>query len=131
MSDKHYNDDEMLQITTSVFNILDTWKFTGHEIIAVLGMDEKTKPRHLQGYRNKTKALPQTQNTLARIEHIAGISAALNTMYPMNQTSRYDWLRKPHRRFNQQTPLHILKQNINGLQAVRMEVDCGYSWSMT
>lgn len=131
MSDSQYSEEEMLEITSSVFNILDSWQFTGHEIIAVLDMDKATKPRHLQGYRNKTKALPQTSNVMTRIEHIAGISEALNTMYPLNKTSRYDWLRTPHRRFNQQTPLHILKQNITGLQAVRMEVDCGYSWTIT
>ncbi|HHC73658.1 MAG TPA: DUF2384 domain-containing protein [Thiothrix sp.] len=127
-----YSQEQMLLLTESMINYLDEWKLSPEQIINILGLPESTKSRHLQQYRNMSKALPQTDNTMKRIEHIRGIADALRTTFPFSNQMRYLWLRKPHRRFSRQRPLEvILNDGLDGLVRVRMEVDCSYGWSIS
>lgn len=132
MSDKKFNNEEMVSITKTVMRYLDTWKLTSEGIVSVLGMDKKIRTRHLQAFRAGSKTLLQDKETMQRVEHVAGIVEALRTAYPMNDAIRVQWLHKPCRRFQGKTPLSvIMEEGINGLIKVRIEVDCAYGWHLS
>lgn len=131
MSDT-YSKEQMLQLTESIINYLDEWKLSPEQMISLLGLPASTKSRHMQQYRSMSKALPQTEETMKRIEHIKGIADALRTTFPFSNQMRYLWLRKPHRRFNRKRPLEvILDEGVDGLVRVRIEVDCSYGWAIS
>lgn len=131
MSDK-YTAEEMRSLTQMVIDYLDSWKLSPEEMIAILGLPSSTKSRHLQQYRSMDKSLPQDETSLKRIDHIVGIADALRTTFPFSDQMRVMWLRKPHRRFNKNTPLSvILSEGVNGLMRVRIEVDCSYGWAIS
>jgi uncharacterized protein (DUF2384 family) len=110
---------------------LATWEIAPEQVIAILGLSEDTKPRHLQSYLKGDRHLPDTTDTQARLEHIAGITEALATTFPFSAQMRTLWLQRPHRRFQQRTPLAvILEEGLDGLQKVRMDVDCAYSYAI-
>lgn len=53
---------------------------------------------------------------MARLEHLIGIADALRTTYPFSHQMRQIWLRQPHRRFEQQSPLAVIQaQGIEGM----------------
>ncbi len=132
MSNKVYNNEEMVSITKTVMRYLDTWKLTSAEIISVLALDEKMRTRHLQFFRSGSKTLPQEKEMMQRIEHVAGIVEALRTAYPLNTSMRARWLHTACRRFQGKTPLSIIMaEGMNGLIKVRIEVDCAYGWKLS
>ena len=125
-----YTDEEMKTISSKVIAYLDDWKVSPEEILSILGVSD-LKPRHLPQYRNKDKAFVQSDEVMQRIDHVAGIAAALRTTFPHSDTMRLRWLRQPHRRFRKETPLAvILDGGVNGLLKVRVEVDCAYGYAI-
>lgn len=124
-----FTDEEMKMLTRQVIEYLDGWSLSAEHIIAILGADVKN--RQLPIYRKGEKVLPQTKETIQRIEHIVGIADALRTAYPFSDQMRVLWLQKPHRRFRRKTPLSvILNEGLNGLMRVRVEIDCAYGWTI-
>ncbi len=107
--------------------LLDDWNVSASDIITLLGLPEKFRTRHLERYRNKTP-LPDDPIVMQRVEHLAGIADALRTTFPRNATMGPIWLRKPHRRFSNHAPLDIMLRDLNGLIAIRAELDCAYAW---
>ena len=125
-----YSKEKMLEITATVVNYLDQWQLNSEEVMNILGIPD-VKPRHLPKYRKQDTALPQTDEIFSRIDHIVGIADALRTTFPFSDKMRVMWLRKPHRRFRKNTPLSvILKDGVDGLMRVRVEVDCAYGWAI-
>ena len=123
-------EDQDILITKSIMRHLDEWGLEGQEIIDLLALPEKTRTRHLEKYRNGT-AFPKSSATIARIEHIAGIADALRTTFPRNAHMGLRWLRTPHRRFNNKTPLETILRSDTGLFRVRSELDCVYAWDQS
>lgn len=129
MSD--YSSDEMNVLTRAVVNHMDEWKISADDMLSILGMEDKAKSRHLTSYRKGAKSLPQEAEVMQRIDHIVGISDALRTTFPFSSQMRVMWLQKPHRRFQKRTPLSVmLSEGVNGLQKVRIEVDCAYGYAI-
>jgi len=111
--------------------VLDEWELSGKDIIRLLALPSKIRLRHLERFRDG-EAFPDSKDTFERIEHIAGIADALRTSFPRNAHMGIIWMRTPHRRFQNQTPLVVLsEQGLNGLRMVRSELDCAFSWSET
>lgn len=122
------SEGQHIELTKAVMDLLDDWGLSATDIINVLGLPSKTRTRHLQRYRDNTP-LPRDEQTMFRIEHLVGIADALRTSFPLNSRIGLIWLRKPHRRLSQRTPLDMMLQDgINGLCSVRAELDCAYSW---
>ena len=131
MQDLDYNlgHNDRVELTRAIMHILDGWEIDASDQINILDLPEKTPARAVRRYRENTP-LPDDSNVMERIVHILGIAEALRTTYPRNNKMGAHWLRKPHRRFNQQTPLSvILTGGLNGLISVRADVDCTFSWS--
>jgi len=128
-----YSTDELLQLTQGVMGYLDGWQLSAEQMIAVLGLSDDAKNRHLQGFRMGERAFPESSELMIRIDHIIGIADALRTTFPFSDKMRLMWLRKPHRRFRKNTPLAVIMHDDspNGLLKVRMEVDCAYGYAIS
>ncbi len=130
---EEYSNDEMLQLTQGVMGYLDGWQLSAEQMIAVLGLSDDAKNRHLQGFRMGERVFPESSELMIRIDHIIGIADALRTTFPFSDKMRLMWLRKPHRRFRKNTPLAVIMadDSPNGLLKVRMEVDCAYGYAIS
>ncbi|MEE9328180.1 MAG: antitoxin Xre/MbcA/ParS toxin-binding domain-containing protein [Cocleimonas sp.] len=127
-----YSKDELLQLTTGVIAYLDGWKLSSEQTIAVLGLNDKVKARHVQAFRLGNREFPESSELMVRIDHIIGIADALRTTFPFSDSMRLRWLRMPHRRFQKNTPLAVIMNDdsVNGLLRVRREVDCAYGYAI-
>lgn len=125
------NDAELQLRTEQALSQLADWQLSAEEVVNLLGLPEEIKARHLPSYLKGERKLPDSAELQARLEHIGGISEALTTTFPFSAQMRLMWLRRPHRRFQQRTPLAVmLEEGIDGLQKVRMDVDCAYSYAI-
>lgn len=130
---KDYSKEDMLSLTQGVMAYIDGWKLSSEQALALLGLSKASKTRHLNSFRMGDRAFPETDDLLIRIDHIIGIADALRTTFPFSDKMRLLWLRKPHRRFQKNTPLAIIMSDDtpNGLMKVRMEVDCNYGYTIS
>jgi hypothetical protein len=125
------NPQQRAALSRIVMQILDDWEIDDNDKIKLLGLPAETKPRMMNRYRNNSE-LPDIIEINERIEQLVAISEALRTTYPHNYRMSMHWLNTPHRRFNQKTPLNmILNNGLNGMMAVRADLDCAYAWSLT
>lgn len=121
-------DDEKIGLAVAILELLDSWGLSPEDQVSVLALPAGTKPRHLYRFREGC-ALPDDPSVNERVEHIAGIADALRTSFPHNQMMGAIWLNRPHRRFNNLTPIRtILEQGLEGLIAVRSHLDCAFDW---
>jgi hypothetical protein len=131
LSSTQTNNDEYLnkvKLGNTIMAILDSWKLSGDEILNVLALPKKIKVRHLGQFR-KDNPLPDTAEVNNRISHIIGITKALQTSYPTNPHMAQFWLNKASKRFNNQTPVHvIISGGLEGLIDIRKHLDCTYDW---
>ena len=119
-------------LTRAVMRYLDSWKLTSEQIIRLLDLSDSVRSRHLAHFRSGLKAFPDIQETWNCVDHIVGISDALRTTYPFSDEMRLAWIRKPHRRFKQQTPLAVmLNEGASGLLKVRIDIDCAFGWKIS
>ena len=121
------SDSTEIAIARNTMRLLDEWGLDGKQIIRLLALPSNTRLRHLDKYRNG-QAFPHSDDTNVRIEHIVGIADALRTTFPRNSHMSSRWLRTPHRRFRNQTPMETMLQSETGLLRVRFELDCAYAW---
>lgn len=125
-------EQNLAEATPHIIGLLDEWKLSPEQIIGILGLEGQVVARDLRKFRCAHKGLPFSEDLADRIEHIAGITEALQTSFPHNREMRTLWLRQPHRRFQKMRPLAvILKEGLEGLIRVRIEVDCAYGWSLS
>lgn len=123
------NDAELQLRTEHALSQLADWQLSAEDVVNLLGLPEEIKARHLPSYLKGERKLPVSAELQVRLEHIGGISEALTTTFPFSVQMRLMWLRRPHRRFQRRTPLAVmLEEGIDGLQKVRMDVDCAYSY---
>lgn len=119
---------ERTVLTNTTMALLDDWGLGAADIINVLGLPSSTRFRQLEHYRRDTP-FPSDEQIMLRIEHLIGIADALRTTYPLNARIGVVWMRKPHRRLAQRTPLTVIVEDgLDGLRSVRAELDCAYSW---
>jgi uncharacterized protein (DUF2384 family) len=121
--------EERVAVTRIVMHLLDEWGVAPGDQVSVLGLPADTRPRALRRYHEDTP-LPDESGVNERVEHILGIADALRTTFPRNGHMAPRWMNKPHRRFAQRSPVTIIVQDgIEGLIAVRCDLDCSYAWS--
>ena len=119
---------QQIEVARRIMRILDEWGTLNKDIISLLALPGKVRPRHLDRYRDG-EAFPESSEINERVTHIVGISDALRTSFPRNERMGALWMRTPHRRFQNQTPLSVISQRgLVGLRMVRSELDCAFSW---
>lgn len=122
------SENEESQLSSSIIGLLDSWGANSIQQINLLDLPSKTPKRAMRRYREGLP-LPRLESISVRIEHLVGIAEALRTTFPRNAHMRAQWIKKPHRRFGQRSPLEVmLRDGLNGLISVRSLVDCSFSW---
>jgi len=125
------SDQDRLEITRIIMNILDQWRVPLAAQAVLLGMPAGTKPRAMKRYHEGQAALPDQGDTWQRVRQIAGIAEALRTTYPRNPAMGGVWLNRRNHRFDGRSPLQsMLEDGLNGMLAVHMHLDCSYDWFM-
>lgn len=115
-----------MRMTRYVMNLLESWELNAAQQLDTLALPEGTRTRALRSFRDDTP-FPETDDINQRIEHILAIDAALHTTYPHSEQMGAMWMRRAHRRFKQRSPVKtIVEDGLQGLVAVRMDLDC--SW---
>ena len=111
---------------------LDTWQLSSDQVIKLLSLPESVRTRHIAHFRSGMKSFPEGKDIWNSVDHIIGICDALRTTYPFSDEMRASWIRKPHRRFKQQTPLEVmLNEGESGLLKVRIDIDCAFGWKIS
>jgi hypothetical protein len=120
--------DERLELTQGIINLLDHWGADAASQVEILGLPQGTRAGVIRQYRTN-KAFPDDPTVMERVEHLLGIADALRTAHPRNSQMDAMWMNRPNPRFDQRTPLAIMAQDgLNGVVAVRAQVDCSYDW---
>lgn len=128
---KALTESQRLTATLKIMTAVDEWGLSGDQIIAVLGLPESQRSRHLQKFRDDTP-LPDDEQVNMRISSLLGIIDALRTSYPRNLKMGARWMNMPHRRFQKRTPVvTMLEDGSDGVIAVLSELDCAYAWELS
>jgi len=126
------SDTQRKDTTRAVMRFLDTWQLSSEQTISILNLPESVRSRHLAHFRSGMKSFPEGKDIWNSVDHIIGICDALRTTFPYSEDMRVSWIRKPHRRFKQQTPLAVmLNEGVNGLLKVRIDIDCAFGWKIS
>ena len=111
-----------------IIQLLDAWEIDSARQIIFLSLPEKTPLRAIRKYRKNTP-FPEIDELNEKVKHIIGIADALRTTYPRNSQMGSQWMNKPHRRLNGQTPVRVMfEQGVKGFVAVRSQLDCAFAW---
>lgn len=120
--------EQQADLASKLLSLLEAWGVSDRDKINLLGLPAETKPRSLQAFHHGT-ALPDDENVAIRVEHILGISQALNYANPLNERAGIMWLHRRNKRLNGRTPLvTMLDDGLTGITRVRIQLDCSYDW---
>ena len=125
---KPLSHDEQVTLTTRVIAVLDDWRLTSAEKIFLLALPDDTRSRSIQKYQQGTP-LPFDDAVLTHVGHLLGIGQSLRLANPRNTQAASLWLHRPHRRFDNRTPMAVmLEDGLDGIINIRKEIDCSYDW---
>ena len=82
------------------------------------------------GYTTPTPIQEEAIPILLEGHDLIGIADALRTSFPRNVEMCARWMRQPHKRFANKTPLNIMvTKGLPGLIQVRAQLDCSFAWN--
>lgn len=123
--------ERQILMTQKIMANLDEWGLSAADQISLLDLPEGTRTRKLRAYHEDTP-FPEDPNVEYRVVRLMGIIDALRTMYPKNPMMGPRWMKTPHRRFQNRTPLQaMLEDGGQGVTAVLAELDCTYAWDLS
>ncbi len=121
--------DRRVALTRQIMDLLDSWGADGQQKIILLGLPADMRSRKLERYR-QNEPFPDTDIVNEHLTHIVGIADALRTTYPRNIEMCSLWLKKPHKRFANHSPLSVMiERGLEGLVLVRCQLDCSFAWN--
>lgn len=123
-----FNQHDSKKLTLHLTQIMEAWKLSDQEQVALLGLSKSLKARHLYLYRRGDKAFDFDQNAFERAKMILGIYEALNTTYPTHQEYCSIWLKRSVKKFKHKTPLALMLSGSTGMKRVWHFLDCTQSW---
>lgn len=127
----HLSEERQVLLTQKIMAGLDEWGLSAADQVSVLNLPEGTRTRKLRAYHEDTP-LPKDDNVEFRAVRILGILDALRTTYPKNATMGGRWMKAPHRRFQNRTPIQVMLEDGNsGVNSVLAELDCAYAWELS
>ena len=123
------NPEQRVEFTNQMMKLLDSWGTSGEDKIVLLGLPSDVRTRKLERYR-KDEAFPDTDTVNQHLEHLIGIADALRTSFPRNVEMCAAWLKQPHKRFDNKTPISVMtSKGLTGLIQVRAHLDCSFAWN--
>ena len=124
------SDEERLELTRGILNMLDEWEIEAKDQLILLGLTD-VPAREVKRLRDN-RPLPDEPEIMQRVEHLISIADALRTTYPFSKRMGRLWMHKPNRKFRQRTPVAtMVEDGIVGLVSVRSYLDCSYSWDIS
>lgn len=121
--------ERRVEFSNQIMKLLDSWGTTGDDKIVLLGLPKDMRTRKLEKYR-RDEAFPDTEEVNEHLEHLVGIADALRTTFPRNVEMCAIWIRKPERRFDNQTPIELMiRKGLPGIIRVRAHLDCSFAWN--
>ena len=127
----HLSTERQILLTQKVMASLDDWGLSAADQVNVLDLPEGTRTRKLRAYHEDTP-FPATDEVEFRVVRLLGIIDALRTTYPKNAAMGGRWMKTPHRRFQNRTPLQVMvEEGSTGVNAVLAELDCTYAWDLS
>jgi hypothetical protein len=125
------NEQQRMQVTQGVMNMLDAWNLSARDIIKILDLPGTVRSRNVARFREDTP-FPDEPEVLKRVDYLLRISDALRTYFPRNPEMRSLWMRKANRHFGRKAPLATMVEGgESGLISVLMHLDCTYAWDRT
>ena len=110
-------------------SLLDSWGTSAEQKIILLGLPADMRTRKLERYR-QDEPFPDDDTVNQHLEHLVGIADALRTSFPRNVEMCSLWLKKPHKRFGDKTPMSVMTtRGLQGLILVRSQLDCSFAWN--
>jgi uncharacterized protein (DUF2384 family) len=123
--------ERQIYMTQKVMSNLSEWGLSPAEQLAVLDLPEGTRTRKLRSFHEDTP-FPESKDVEYRVVRLLGIIDALRTTYPKNLMMGGRWMKAPHRRFQQRSPIQkMLEDGNEGVTAVLAELDCTYAWDLS
>lgn len=123
--------ERQVLMTQKIMSNLDEWGLSAADQVSLLDLPEGTRTRKLRAFHEDTP-FPEDPNVEFRVIRLMGIIDALRTMYPKNPMMGQRWMKTPHKRFQNRTPLQMmLEGGGNGVTAVLAELDCTYAWDLS
>lgn len=121
--------DQRVLFSNRIMELLDSWGTSGDQKIILLGLPEEMRARKLERYR-QDEPFPDTDVINEHLEHLLGIADALRTSFPRNVEMCSLWLKQPHKRFNNETPMQVMiGKGLPGIIQVRAQLDCSFAWN--
>ncbi|MBA5248196.1 MAG: DUF2384 domain-containing protein [Gammaproteobacteria bacterium] len=121
-------DQQKNQLTFRLMQVMENWKLEDQDQIALLGLTDSLKPRHLYLYRRGDKSFDFDQTSINRSEMIMGIHESLGTTYPTNRAYASIWLKRSVKKFKQKAPLELMLSGETGMKRVWHFLDCTQGW---
>lgn len=123
--------EERQALTEAMMWLMEQWGVDGSGQISLLGLPTGTRTRHLKRFQ-EGEPLPDDPKVVDHCMDLLAIHEALRTTYPLNPMMGAHWMRTPHRRFDNRTPLGMmLERGRDGIADVLSHLDCSYSWDQT
>lgn len=123
------SEEDRIRLAELVMSILDEWRLSAEQQLALLGLPEGTKPRELTRWRRGTP-FPQEEALLDRAKHVLGIQEALHVVFPLNPHMPLFWLNNRNRYFKT-APIHVmLEEGLPGMNRVWRHLDCTVNWEL-
>jgi uncharacterized protein (DUF2384 family) len=125
------NTEQQILMTQKIMYHLKEWGLSADQQINLLDLPNDTQARRLRAYHESTP-FPDTAEVEFRVVRLLGIIDALRTSYPKNPMMASRWIKTPHKRFDNRTPLQImLEGGGEGVTTVLAELDCTYAWDLS
>lgn len=123
--------ERQVLMTQKIMANLDEWGLSAADQVSILDLPDGIRTRKLRAFHEDTP-FPEDPNVEYRVVRLMGIIDELRTMYPKNPMMGQRWMKTPHKRFQNRTPLQMMLENGgNGVTAVLAELDCTYAWDLS
>lgn len=105
-----------------IMKLFDLWHLNNEDQSALLGLSTRGRTT-LNRYR-KGNPFADNQDLMDRAGHLLGIHKSLRLIFPHNKDLAYRWISMPNKRFDNKSPLDIMKERrFEGLLAIRRYLD--------
>ncbi len=116
------------QLATAI-QVLNHWGVSSDAHLTILGLQECIKQRQLSSYTSGMKPIPESPDSVQRVDHVLGIDTALQTSYPSQSGAGVAWMQQRNSKLRGRTAIQcILQDGCKGLAKIRTLLDCAWAW---
>ena len=117
------SEDNRKQAAVLVSRLFEKWALDNNSRLSLIGLSSSSRSV-LKGYREGTRALPNTRDTLDRVGWLMAIHKALRLLYPRNPELRDTWVTHRNEAFDNLAPIDVmLEGGLIGIARVSRYLD--------